>query len=193
MDDGQIQVLCILAVMMGTILAAFWKRTGHGMFTSDVRRVLKKVRQWLRRGEYNAAMVKGRQNLELLLKSVADEVGIEIDNTASAAAGPKGGGGKNGGGKNSRRPDRNTGKRRGRKSSKPMTNQEFCRWLGEKGYLDRVSRWELNEIRIIGNKAVHENFDSRDEAWNQYNYLEDLLRTFSAQNWDRPERGKKKQ
>lgn len=138
-------------------------------------------------------MVKGRQNLELLLKSVADEVGIEIDNTASAAAGPKGGGGKNGGGKNSRRPDRNTGKRRGRKSSKPMTNQEFCRWLGEKGYLDRVSRWELNEIRIIGNKAVHENFDSRDEAWNQYNYLEDLLRTFSAQNWDRPERGKKKQ
>ncbi len=193
MDDGQIQVLCILAVMMGTILAAFWKRTGHGMFTSDVRRELKKERQWLRRGEYNAAMVKGRQNLELLLKSVADEVGIEIDNTASAAAGPKGGGGKNGGGKNSRRPDRNTGKRRGRKSSKPMTNQEFCRWLGEKGYLDRVSRWELNEIRIIGNKAVHENFDSRDEAWNQYNYLEDLLRTFSAQNWDRPERGKKKQ
>lgn len=42
MDDGQIQVLCILAVMMGTILAAFWKRTGHGMFTSDVRRELKR-------------------------------------------------------------------------------------------------------------------------------------------------------
>ena len=39
---------------------------------APVKRELKKEKQWLRRGEYNAAMVKGRQNLELFLKLVAE-------------------------------------------------------------------------------------------------------------------------
>ena len=185
--DGQAGwILGLLALMTGGgLLAALWRKTNHGAFLGEVRRELKKERSWLRRGEYNAAMVKGRQNLELLLKSVADEIGIEIDNTAPSPAGQKGDGGAS---KNRKQSGR---RRRKKPSNQPRTNQQFCRWLGEKGYLDRVSKWELNEIRIIGNKAVHENFDSKDEAWNQYNYLVDLVKIFSAQNWHHAERGKK--
>ena len=71
--DGQAGwILGLLALMTGGgLLAALWRKTNHGAFLGEVRRELKKERSWLRRGEYNAAMVKGRQNLELLLKSVA--------------------------------------------------------------------------------------------------------------------------
>lgn len=226
--EGQFDiVLWFLAVLAaGSLTAAFWTKKKQIAYLGAVRRELKKEKQWLRRGEYNAAMVKGRQNLELLLKCVAENKGIQIDNSALAIANQKAGlsaggqsngngqnaagrnrgtggnaGGKNNGkggnagGKNSGKGGnaRNTGNggqnvsarktwqgrnRRGREST--MTNQQFCRWLADKGYLDRVAKWELNEIRLIGNRAVHENYDSKDEAWNQYNYLEDILKIFTA-------------
>lgn len=194
--EGQFDMVLwfLAALAAGGLTAAFWTKKKQIAYLSIVRRELKKEKQWLRRNEFNAAMVKGRQNLELLLKCVAEYNGIQIDNTAPALANQKGGqdrnysAGKNSGGKKTgnaagRRNGRN---RRSRQST--MTNQQFCRWLGEKGYLDRVAKWELNQIRIIGNKAVHENFDSKDEAWNQYRYLEDILKIFSAQPQPRVER-----
>ena len=66
-----------------------------------------------------------------------------------------------------------------------MRFQQFGLWLDENGYLDRVGKWELNEIRVIGNKAVHENYDSREDAWNQYNYKEDLLKIVSDRHTNR--------
>lgn len=66
-----------------------------------------------------------------------------------------------------------------------MTFQQFGWWLDENGYLDRVGKWELNEIRVIGNKAVHENYDSKEDAWNQYNYMEDLLKIVSDRHTNR--------
>lgn len=203
--EGQYNlVLWFLAAMAaGSLTAVFWTKKKHMAYLSIVRRELKKEKQWLRRGEYNAAMVKGRQNLELLLKSVAEFNGIQIDNTAqdrNNSGGGRNGGGKNGNSKNGKGRNgggRNSGNRRrnyrGRNDS--MTNQEFCRWLADNGHLDRVAKWELNQIRIIGNKAVHENFDSKDEAWNQYNYLEDIFKIFSEQHqpaaeWNRQDAGK---
>lgn len=199
--EGQFDMVLwfLAALAAGGLTAAFWTKKKQIAYLSTVRRELKKEKQWLRRNEFNAAMVKGRQNLELLLKCVAEYNGIQIDNTAPALANQKGGqdrtysAGKNSGGKKTgnaagKRDGRNQSgrNRRGRQST--MTNQQFCRWLGEKGYLDRVAKWELNQIRIIGNKAVHENFDSKDEAWNQYRYLEDILKIFSAQPQPRVER-----
>lgn len=194
--EGQFDmVLWFLAVLAaGGLTAAFWTKKKQTAYLSTVRRELKKEKQWLRRNEFNAAMVKGRQNLELLLKCVAEYNGIQIDNTAPALANQKGGqdrnysAGKNFGGKKTGNAagKRNGRNRRSRQST--MTNQQFCRWLAEKGYLDRVAKWELNEIRIIGNKAVHENFDSKEEAWNQYRYLEDILKIFSAQPQPKTER-----
>ncbi len=146
-------------------LAAIWMFRRRTAYLGPVKEELKKEKQWLRRGEYSAAMVKGRQNLELLLKLTAEVNGIQIDNTAPDV----GNGNRNG------RYDKRGGGR-GRKRSLVMTNQEFCRYLGDEGYLDRVARWELNQVRIIGNKAVHENFASKDEAWNQFQYLEDLVK-----------------
>ena len=73
----------------------------------------------------------------------------------------------------------------GRKRQRVMTFQQFGWWLDENGYLDRVGKWELNEIRVIGNKAVHENYDSREDAWNQYNYMEDLLKIVSDRHTNR--------
>ena len=118
--------------------------------------------------EYNAAMVKGRQNLELFLKLVAEFNGIELDNSAQAMANAKSG--------PDGRGQRETYRMNGRKRQRVMTFQQFGWWLDENGYLDRVGKWELNEIRVIGNKAVHENYVSKEDAWNQYNYMEDVLR-----------------
>ena len=64
----------------------FPEEEGHDCHLAPVKRELKKEKQWLRRGEYNAAMVKGRQNLELFLKLVAEFNGIELDNSAQAMA-----------------------------------------------------------------------------------------------------------
>lgn len=46
-------------------------------------------------------------------------------------------------------------------------------------------KWELNEIRVIGNKAVHENYVSKEDAWNQYNYMEDVLRIVADRHANR--------
>ena len=61
--------------------------------------------------------------------------------------------------------------------------------MEENGYLDRVAKWEMNQVRLIGNKAVHENFISKEDAWNQYNYLEDILKLVSEKH---PVGGKRK-
>ena len=63
-----------------------------------------------------------------------------------------------------------------------MTHQQFGWWMEENGYLDRVAKWEMNEVRVIGNKAVHENFRSKEEAWTQFNYLEDILKTVAEKH-----------
>lgn len=70
-----------------------------------------------------------------------------------------------------------------------MTHQQFGWWMEENGYLDRVAKWEMNQVRLIGNKAVHENFISKEDAWNQYNYLEDILKLVSEKH---PVGGKRK-
>ncbi len=157
------------ALAVAAALALLWfKVLKRAVYLGPVRREMKKEKQWLRRGEYNAAMVKGRQNLEMLLNLVAELNGIQLDNTAQAVA-------------NARLAQANGGrnKNRGRGKKNIMTYQQFGWWLDEKGYLDRVAKWELNEIRLIGNRAVHENYSSKEEAWNQYRYLEDLLKILS--------------
>ena len=61
-------------------------------------------------------MVKGRQNLELLLKLVAEFHGIQLDNTAQAVANAKAG------------PEKNVflaHRRQGRRVKKVMTHQQF--------------------------------------------------------------------
>ena len=157
-----IPAAALVLVVCGMLLFKFRRAAQLGI----VRREMKKEKQWLRRGEYNAAMVKGRQNLELLLKIVAELDGIQLDNTAQAVAAA-----------------RNSGANRRRSGrQKVMTNQEYCRYLGDRGWLDRVARWELNQIRILGNRAVHENFSSKEEAWNQYTYLQDILKIVSDKN-----------
>ena len=173
MDEVNIVLGALAALALAAASGFFWKRKNIGAHLSPVRRELKKEKAWLRRGEYNAAMVKGRQNLELLLKLVAEFHGIQLDNTAQAVANAKAG------------PEKNVflaHRRQGRRVKKVMTHQQFGWWLDANGYLDRVGKWELNEIRLIGNKAVHENYASKEDAWSQYNYLEDVFKLISEKN-----------
>lgn len=156
-------------VVLGA-LAVVVLRKKRTAYLGPVKEELQKEKLWLRRGEHNAAMVKGRQNLELLLKLVAENNGIQLDNTAQAVA--------------NAREEEERRNQKGRKNHyghgktrTVMTHQQFNRWLFENGYLDRVARWEMNQVRLIGNKAVHENYADKDAAWNQYNYLEDILKT----------------
>ena len=161
-------IMAVLIFAAGIAVAAilfFIKKTAY---LNPVKRELKKEKQWLRRGEFNAAMVKGRQNLELLLKLVAENNGIQLDNTAQAVANAKTQLEKNG--------------RRNPSRKNVMTHQQFGWWMEENGYLDRVAKWEMNEVRVIGNKAVHENFSSKEEAWTQFNYLEDILKTVAEKH-----------
>ena len=173
MDEVNIVLGALAAVAAAAVSIVFWKLQNIAAHLSPVRRELKKEKAWLRRGEYNAAMVKGRQNLELLLKLVAEFHGIQLDNTAQAVANAKAG------------PEKNVflaHRRQGRRVKKVMTHQQFGWWLDANGYLDRVGKWELNEIRLIGNKAVHENYASKEDAWSQYNYLEDVFKLISEKN-----------
>lgn len=180
--EGQLHIVLwiLIALAAGVALTLLWQKViRRAFFLGPVLREMKKEKQWLRRGEYNAAMVKGRQNFEMLLNLVAELNGIELDNTAQAVANAK-----------NEQIQRNTNRNanRGRRTRNVMTYQQFSHWLDEEGYLDRVAKWELNQVRIIGNKAVHENYSSKEEAWNQYRYLEDLLKILSE---DRPARHKK--
>ena len=152
--------LAVVAVLAVVILVK--NRTAY---LGPVREELQKEKAWLRRGEYNAAMVRGRQNLELLLKLVAEKNGIRLDNSAKAQ-------------EEAERQNQN----RGKKTPQVMTHHQFNRWLSENGYIDRVARWELNQVRLIGNKAVHENYADKDDAWNQFNYLEDVLKTITERS-----------
>ena len=152
--------LAVVAVLAAVILMK--NRTAY---LGPVREELQKEKAWLRRGEYNAAMVRGRQNLELLLKLVAEKNGIRLDNSAKAQ-------------EEAERQNQN----RGKKTPRVMTHHQFNRWLSENGYIDRVARWELNQVRVIGNKAVHENYADKDDAWNQFNYLEDVLKTITERS-----------
>ena len=173
MDEVNIVLGALAALALAAASGFFWKRKNIAAHLSPVRRELKKEKAWLRRGEYNAAMVKGRQNLELLLKLVAEFHGIQLDNTAQAVANAKAG------------PEKNVflaHRRQGRRVKKVMTHQQFGWWLDANGYLDRVGKWELNEIRLIGNKAVHENYASKEDAWSQYNYLEDVFKQKKKKN-----------
>ena len=61
-----------VAVVLFLVLGYFLRKRDMTAHLAPVKRELKKEKQWLRRGEYNAAMVKGRQNLELFLKLVAE-------------------------------------------------------------------------------------------------------------------------
>ncbi len=160
---------CLIAIAALVVFVLLRKRTAY---LGPVVEELQKEKAWLRRGEYNAAMVKGRQNLELLLKLVAENNGIQLDNTAQAVANAKEEA------ERQSRGGRNRGHQHGRRREKKvMTHQQFNRWMADNGYLDRVAKWEMNQVRIIGNKAVHENYADKDDAWNQYNYLEDILKT----------------
>lgn len=180
MEGQQSMVLWIMfaaGMMFSVLLIMAWIFIKRTAYLSPVKRELKKEKQWLRRGEYNAAMVKGRQNLELLFKVVAANNGIRLDNTAAAQA-------------NARSvQERNHGCRGRAGRNRVMTHQQFGWWMEENGYLDRVAKWEMNQVRLIGNKAVHENFISKEDAWNQYNYLEDILKLVSEKH---PESGKRK-
>lgn len=181
MDELQIAAGAVILAVMALCSRIFWMRRNISAHLSPVRREMKKEKAWLRRGEYNAAMVKGRQNLELLLKLVAEFHGIQLDNTAQAMANAKAG------------PARgafSARKHQGRRVKKVMTHQQFGWWLDSNGYLDRVGKWELNEIRLIGNKAVHENYASKEDAWNQYNYLEDVFKLISEKSAGRDRGGK---
>ena len=87
MEGQQSMVLWIMfaaGMMFSVLLIMAWIFIKRTAYLSPVKRELKKEKQWLRRGEYNAAMVKGRQNLELLFKVVAANNGIRLDNTAAA-------------------------------------------------------------------------------------------------------------
>jgi len=156
--------LAVIAVLAAVVLVK--NRTAY---LGPVKEELQKEKAWLRRGEYNAAMVKGRQNLELLLKLVAEKNGIQLDNSAKAQA-------------DAREEEERRGRNGRRKTPKVMTYHQFNRWLSENGYLDRVARWEMNQVRLIGNKAAHENYSDKDDAWNQFNYLEDILKTITERS-----------
>ena len=167
--EGQLQmvliavgVLLVLGIVATIVLVM--KRTAY---LGPVKEELQKEKLWLRRGEYNAAMVKGRQNLELLLKLVAEKNGIQLDNTAKAQANAR---------EMEERQSQNPRSGKKQKTKSVMTHKEFNRWMTENGYLDRVARWEMHQVRQIGNKAVHENYSDKDDAWNQFNYLEDILK-----------------
>ncbi len=170
--DGQLNIVLWFAAgaVCMALLAAVLHYIRRTAYLSPVKRELKKEKQWLRRGEYNAAMVKGRQNLELLFKLVAENNGIHLDNTAQAVANAKSS------------QEKSSGRRGRQRRNRVMTHQQFTWWLDENGYLDRVAKWEINEVRLIGNKAVHENFTSKEDAWNQYNYLEDILKIVSEKH-----------
>ena len=56
-----------IAVVLILVIGFFRRKRNMIAHLAPVKRELKKEKQWLRRGEYNAAMVKGRQNLELFL------------------------------------------------------------------------------------------------------------------------------
>lgn len=170
-----------IAVVLILVIGFFRRKRNMIAHLAPVKRELKKEKQWLRRGEYNAAMVKGRQNLELFLKLVAEFNGIELDNSAQAMANARS--------SSDGRGQRETYRMNGRKRQRVMTFQQFGWWLDENGYLDRVGKWELNEIRVIGNKAVHENYVSKEDAWNQYNYMEDLLRIVADRHANRHKNG----
>ena len=180
MEGQQSMVLWIMfaaGMVFSVLLIMAWIFIKRTAYLSPVKRELKKEKQWLRRGEYNAAMVKGRQNLELLFKVVAANNGIRLDNTAAAQANARSG------------QERNYGRRGRSGRNRVMTHQQFGWWMEENGYLDRVAKWEMNQVRLIGNKAVHENFISKEDAWNQYNYLEDILKLVSEKH---PVGGKRK-
>ena len=180
MNGQQWAPMCVgfaVAVVLFLVIGYFLRKRNMTAHLAPVKRELKKEKQWLRRGEYNAAMVKGRQNLELFLKLVAEFNGIELDNSAQAMANAKSGA--------DGRGQRETYRMNGRKRQRVMTFQQFGWWLDENGYLDRVGKWELNEIRVIGNKAVHENYVSKEDAWNQYNYMEDVLRIVADRHANR--------
>ena len=174
MDQSMILLLAGGLAVFGVLVLVvlMTKRTAY---LGPVKEELQKEKMWLRRGEYNAAMVKGRQNLELLLKLVAEKNGIQLDNTAQAVANAK---------EEEERQSKNGRKKRGGhgKTKRVMTHQQFNRWLADNGYLDRVAKWEMNQVRLIGNKAVHENYADKDDAWNQYNYLEDILKTVTERS-----------
>ena len=59
-----------IAVVLILVIGFFRRKRNMIAHLAPVKRELKKEKQWLRRGEYNAAMVKGRQNLELFLKLI---------------------------------------------------------------------------------------------------------------------------
>lgn len=180
MNGQQLAPMCAgfaVAVVLFLVIGYFLRKRNMTAHLAPVKRELKKEKQWLRRGEYNAAMVKGRQNLELFLKLVAEFNGIELDNSAQAMANAKSG--------PDGRGQRESYRMNGRKRQRVMTFQQFGWWLDENGYLDRVGKWELNEIRVIGNKAVHENYVSKEDAYNQYNYMEDLLKIVSDRHANR--------
>ena len=165
--------LAVVAVLIVVVLMK--NRTAY---LGPVKEELQKEKTWLRRGEYNAAMVKGRQNLELLLKLVAEKNGIQLDNSAKAQA-------------DAREEEERRGRNGRRKTPKVMTYHQFNRWLSENGYLDRVARWEMNQVRLIGNKAAHENYSDKDDAWNQFNYLEDILKTITERSQNPKKRQEK--
>ena len=126
--EGQLNMVLwsIVALAVAGAGGFLWVKLKRVVYLNPVRHEMKKEKQWLRRGEYNAAMVKGRQNLELLLKLAAEYHGIEIDNTAQAV--------------NVRGEPMNGKMNRGRRRQRVMTNQQFCWYLDEKGYLDRVAK-----------------------------------------------------
>lgn len=191
MMEGQIQMIFVAAgiVVIAGLILTFLIYRRRTAYLGSVKEELQKEKAWLRRGEYNAAMVKGRQNLELLLKLVAEKNGIQLDNTAQAVANAKEQGGRqNQYGRQEQGGCRNGDRRHGNKTTKVMTHHQFNRWLNENGYLDRVSRWEMNQVRQIGNKAVHENYAEKEDAWNQYNYLEDILKTITEMSQSKAKR-----
>ena len=160
----------LLVLGIAAVLVLVVKRTAY---LGPVKEELQKEKAWLRRGEYNAAMVKGRQNLELLLKLVAEKNGIQLDNTVQAQANAR---------ELEERQSRNPRGGKKQKTKSVMTHKEFNRWLTENGYLDRVARWEMHQVRQIGNKAVHENYADKEDAWNQFNYLEDILKVVTEKS-----------
>ena len=173
--EGQLQMVLIAAGVLlvlgiAAVLVLVVKRTAY---LGPVKEELQKEKAWLRRGEYNAAMVKGRQNLELLLKLVAEKNGIQLDNTVQAQANAR---------ELEERQSRNPRGGKKQKTKSVMTHKEFNRWLTENGYLDRVARWEMHQVRQIGNKAVHENYADKEDAWNQFNYLEDILKVVTEKS-----------
>ena len=94
MNGQQLAPICAgfaVAVVLFLVIGYFLRKRNMTAHLAPVKRELKKEKQWLRRGEYNAAMVKGRQNLELFLKLVAEFNGIELDNSAQAMANAKNG------------------------------------------------------------------------------------------------------